>query len=183
MARRNWKQQQSKTEYQEVNGQPKGLLHWKKLREEDKGRDTNKQDQANEKSTFCGEPGQHNDMEAETIPDQALQHDQVQEIVFPSIHEVCLVKNGNSDSVAGLPATNKSNPVLKAAKKKTNGPAIEKGVNLWEQHSETINAEKEQLHEESSWGTWSSAKKSSWSERALKGSARGPTMAFRRYKR
>ncbi|TMW85759.1 hypothetical protein EJD97_022568 [Solanum chilense] len=182
MARRNWKQQQSKTEYQEVNGQPKGLLHWKKLREEDKGRDTNKQDQANEKSTFCGEPGQHNDMEAEIIPDQALQHDQVQEIAFPSIHEVCLVKNGNSDSVAGLPATNKSNPVLKAAEKKTNGPAIEKG-NLWEQHSETINAEKEQLHKESSWGTWSSAKKSSWSQRALKGSARGPTMAFRRYKR
>lgn len=46
------------------------------------------------------------------------------QIVFPSIHEVCLVKNGNSDSVAGLPATNKSNPVLKAATKKTNGPAI-----------------------------------------------------------
>lgn len=46
------------------------------------------------------------------------------QIVFPSIDEVCLVKNGNSDSVAGLPATNKSNPVLKAAKKKTNGPAI-----------------------------------------------------------
>ncbi|KAL3376483.1 hypothetical protein AABB24_003090 [Solanum stoloniferum] len=161
MGRRNWKQQQSKTEYQEVVGQPKGLLHWKKLREEDKGRD------------------------------QAMQHDQVQEITLPSIHEVRLVKNGNSDSVAGLsaqpsegPATNKSNPVINAVEKKTNCPAIENGgVNLWEQHSETIKGEQEQSHKESSWGTWSSVKKSSWSARALKGSARGPTMAFRRYKR
>ncbi|XP_049382730.1 coilin-like isoform X3 [Solanum stenotomum] len=191
MGRRNWKQQQSKTEYQEVVGQPKGLLHWKKLREEDKGRDTNKQEQVNEKSTLCGKPGQQSDMEAEIVPDQAMQHDQVQEIALPSIHEVRLVKNGNSDSVAGLsaqpsegPATNKSNPVLNAVEKKTNGPAIENGgVNLWEQHSETIKGEQEQSHKESSWGTWSSVKKSSWSARALKGSARGPTMAFRRYKR
>ncbi|KAG5621561.1 hypothetical protein H5410_006779 [Solanum commersonii] len=188
---RNWKQQQSKTEYQEVVGQPKGLLHWKKLREEDKGRDTNKQEQLNEKSTLCGKPGQQSDMEAEIVPDQAMQHDQVQEIAFPSIHEVSLVKNGNSDSVGGLPATNKSNPVLNVVEKKTNGPAIgvemlfaeNGGVNLWEQHSETIKAEKEQLHKESSWGTWSSVKKSSWSARALKSSARVPTMAFQRYKR
>ncbi|XP_055804643.1 coilin-like isoform X2 [Solanum dulcamara] len=188
--RRNWKQQQNKTEYQEVIGQPKGLLHWKKSREEDKGRDTNRQEQANEKSTLCGKPGQHSDMEDEIVPDQALQQDQVQEITFPSVLEVHLVKNGTSDSVAGLSgepsegtATNKSNPMLNAAVKKTNGPAIENGVNLWEQHSETIKAEKEQLHKESSWGTWSSVKKSSWSERALRGIARGPTMAFRRYKR
>lgn len=53
------------------------------------------------------------------------------QITFPSVLEVRLVKNGTSDSVAGLSgepsegtATNKSNPMLNAAVKKTNGPAI-----------------------------------------------------------
>uniref|UniRef100_M1CCU0 Coilin N-terminal domain-containing protein n=1 Tax=Solanum tuberosum TaxID=4113 RepID=M1CCU0_SOLTU len=182
-AKRQWLREMVKI-YKNAASEAEGLLHWKKLREEDKGRDTNKQEQVNEKSTLCGKPGQQSDMEAEIVPDQAMQHDQVQEIAFPSIHEVSLVKNGNSDSVGGLPATNKSNPVLNAVEKKTSGPAIENGgVNLWEQHSETNKAEQEQSHKESSWGTWSSVKKSSWSARALKGSARGPTMAFRRYKR
>ncbi|XP_016490048.1 uncharacterized protein LOC107809868 isoform X2 [Nicotiana tabacum] len=77
--RGNWKQQQNKAKNQEVIGQPKGLLHWKKLREEDKGRNTNRQEQTNEKSTLCGKPGQHSDVEDEVVPDQALQQDQVQE--------------------------------------------------------------------------------------------------------
>ncbi|XP_019244530.1 PREDICTED: coilin-like isoform X2 [Nicotiana attenuata] len=77
--RGNWKQQQIKAKNQEVIGQPKGLLHWKQLREEDKGRNTNRQEQTNEKSTVCKKPGQHSDMEDEVVPDQALQQDQMQE--------------------------------------------------------------------------------------------------------
>ncbi|CAN4090648.1 unnamed protein product [Withania somnifera] len=187
----NWKQQQNKDKYQEVIGQPKGLLHWKQSREEDKGRDTNRQEQANEKSTLCEKPGQQCDMEDEIVPDQALQQDQVREVDISSVLEVCTVKNGTSASLAGLsglpsegPAANKSNPVLNAGDKKTDAPAIENGgVNLWEQHSETIiKATSGQLYNESCWGTWGSGKKSSWSERPLRGRARGPTMAFRRYK-
>ncbi|XP_059283917.1 coilin-like isoform X2 [Lycium ferocissimum] len=188
--RGNWRQQQSKTKNQEVIGQPKGLLHWKQSREEDKGGNTNRQEQANEKSTMCEKP------------DQALQQDQVQEIDFSSVLEVRLVKNGTSDSVAGLsgqpsegpvtngtsdsvaglsgqpskgPASNESNPVLSTSEKKTDGPTT---VNLWEQLSETIKANTEQSYEESSWGKWNPAK-SSWSHRALTGSACGPTMALR----
>ncbi|XP_059283953.1 coilin-like isoform X7 [Lycium ferocissimum] len=189
--RGNWRQQQSKTKNQEVIGQPKGLLHWKQSREEDKGGNTNRQEQANEKSTMCEKP------------DQALQQDQVQEIDFSSVLEVRLVKNGTSDSVAGLsgqpsegpvtngtsdsvaglsgqpskgPASNESNPVLSTSEKKTDGPTTV--VNLWEQLSETIKANTEQSYEESSWGKWNPAK-SSWSHRALTGSACGPTMALR----
>ncbi|XP_016471400.2 uncharacterized protein LOC107793536 isoform X2 [Nicotiana tabacum] len=77
--RGNWKQQQNKAKNQEVIGQPKGLLHWKQLREEDKGRNTNRQEQTNENSTLCEKPGQHSDVEDEVVPDQALQQDQVQE--------------------------------------------------------------------------------------------------------
>lgn len=181
----NGKQQESKVKYQEVIGQPKGLLHWKQSREADKGRDTNKQEQVNEKSILCEKPGQHSDMEGKIIPDQALQQDQVQEIGFPSVLEVCLVKNGTSDSVAGLSGQPSEGPAAnKSAGEKKTAPAIENGgVNLWEQHCETIKATNGQLHNESSWGMWSSGKKSSWSERALRGSARRPTMAFRRYKK
>ncbi|MCD7469324.1 hypothetical protein HAX54_008262 [Datura stramonium] len=189
----NWKQQQNKAKYEEVVGQPKGLLHWKQSREEEKGRDTNRQEKANEKSTLCEKPGQHIDLEDEIVPDQALEQDQVQEINVSPVLEVRLVKNGTSDSVAGLsvlpsedPATSKSNPVLNAGEKNTDVPAIENGgVNLWEQHSETT--QKGQSYKESSWGTWNSGK-SSWSHRALRGegrgrgSARGPTMGFRRSK-
>ncbi|KAF3662554.1 putative UDP-glucose 6-dehydrogenase-like isoform 1 [Capsicum annuum] len=74
----NRKQQQSKDKYQEVIGQPKGLesnqigqpkglLHWKQSREEAKVRDTNRQGQANEKSTLCEKP-EHGDMEDEIVP-------------------------------------------------------------------------------------------------------------------
>ncbi|XP_016558994.1 coilin [Capsicum annuum] len=193
----NRKQQQSKDKYQEVIGQPKGLesnqigqpkglLHWKQSREEAKVRDTNRQGQANEKSTLCEKP-EHGDMEDEIVPGQALQQDQVQEIDFPPVPEVHLVKNGNSDSVTGLSgqhsdddATNKSNPVPNAGEKKTHGPAKENGgVDLWEQHCETMKVENEELQKENSWGTWSSGKQSSWSERALREGACGPTMALR----
>ncbi|KAK4360727.1 hypothetical protein RND71_019679 [Anisodus tanguticus] len=181
----NWKQQQNKDSNQEMIGQPKGLLHWKQQREEDKGGNTNRQEQVNEKSILCEKPGQHSDMEDETVPDQALQQDQVQVREFSSVLEVHVVKNGTSDSVAGLsgqpsegPATNKSNPVLNAGEEETDGPAIENRVNLWEQLSETIEAKKGQSYEESSWGKWNPAK-SSWSHRALTGSGRGPTMSLR----
>ncbi|XP_031130832.1 coilin-like isoform X5 [Ipomoea triloba] len=57
----------------------------------------------------------------------------------------------------------------------------ENGVNLWEQFSETLNAKKEQLSKESNWGNGGSSGKS-WSYKALRGSALGPTMAFLRSK-
>ncbi|XP_019176109.1 PREDICTED: coilin isoform X9 [Ipomoea nil] len=57
----------------------------------------------------------------------------------------------------------------------------ENGVNLWEQFSETLNAKKEQLSKESNWDKGGSSGKS-WSYKALRGSALGPTMAFLRSK-
>lgn len=53
------------------------------------------------------------------------------QIDFPSVIEVGLVENGNSDSVVEFsgqpsegPATNKSDPELNASEKRTNGPGI-----------------------------------------------------------
>ena len=58
---------------------------------------------------------------------------------------------------------------------------IENGGNIWEQLSEALNAKKEELSQGNSWDKASSGK-SSWSYRALKGSALGPTMALLRSK-
>ncbi|KAJ8544927.1 hypothetical protein K7X08_017510 [Anisodus acutangulus] len=140
--------------YENAAPESEGLLHWKQQSEEDKGGNTNRQEQVNVKSTLCKKTGQHSDMEDEIVPDQALQQDQVQvedgllevlklsQIEFTScvnlyrvlsVLEVRLVKNGTSESAAGLsgqpsegPATNESNPVLNAGEEKTDGPDIGK---------------------------------------------------------
>nr|XP_027096364.1 coilin-like [Coffea arabica] len=65
--------------------------------------------------------------------------------------------------------------------KQKSASGSENGGNIWEQLSEALNAKKEELSQGNSWDKASSGK-SSWSYRALKGSALGPTMALLRSK-
>lgn len=58
---------------------------------------------------------------------------------------------------------------------------VENGDDLWEQLNEALSAKKAELSQESSWGKPKPVS-STWSYRALKGSAMGPTMALLRSK-
>ncbi|GAA0158129.1 DNA metabolism protein [Lithospermum erythrorhizon] len=63
--------------------------------------------------------------------------------------------------------------------KSAQAPSTGDGANLWEQFNDVLNAKKEELSKENSWGK-SNGSRSSWSHRVLKGSTLGPTMAFLR---
>lgn len=56
---------------------------------------------------------------------------------------------------------------------------VDNGVNAWDEISATLDAKKAQLLHENSCSKESSGKKS-WSYKALRGSALGPTMAILR---
>ena len=53
-------------------------------------------------------------------------------------------------------------------------------VNAWEEINEALSAKKAELSKEDDWSQANSSGRSSWSYRALRRSALGPTMAFLR---
>ncbi|KAL3501111.1 hypothetical protein ACH5RR_035560 [Cinchona calisaya] len=82
--------------------------------------------------------------------------------------------NNDKESHAPNPGTGEGN-----SGKQANASGIENGGNIWQQLSEALNAKKDELSKRNTCDKASSGK-SSWSYRALKGSALGPTMAFLR---
>lgn len=58
---------------------------------------------------------------------------------------------------------------------------VENGnVNMWDEISQVLSAKKAQLSQEDGWNKKESSRKNSWSYKALRGSALGPTMAILR---
>lgn len=148
------------------------------------------------------------DEEPDKQPDDSLyKEDGSLEIGFATLIDVRIVKDGHEGSTeaatdeanGGHAATENatvSDPPAKNEKqidgpapgsgeanqgKQTNASGSENGGNIWEQLSEALNAKKEELSQGNSWDKASSGK-SSWSYRALRGSALGPTMALLRSK-
>ncbi|KAL2559866.1 sphere organelles protein-related [Forsythia ovata] len=131
--------------------------------------------------------------EAPTEPDNSLyKEDGSLEIDLSSLVDVRIVKGGNTGLRNLSPSRDNEGPVgnNNAAKpespssndKQIRAPTPDNGVNAWDQISETLNAKKAQLLQENSCGKESSGKKS-WSYKALRGSALGPTMAILRSKK
>ncbi|PON64280.1 Coilin [Parasponia andersonii] len=126
------------------------------------------------------------------------------EIDYSSLADVRIIKYGNGTSVAAKSVTNAVCPASNTAKSVTNGvlqasssrlmsteetkarsPIQENGkVNAWDEICEALNAKKAQLSQEDNWNKKKSSpgcsSRSSWSNRSLRGSALGPTMALLR---
>ncbi|KAK1376608.1 Coilin [Heracleum sosnowskyi] len=137
-------------------------------------------------------PEKLNEDAFESQPNNSLYNeDGSLQIDFSSLMDVRIVKHGNSDSSEAV-ADDSNGDSLKAITKKVgnssptntegvlNSPKAGKGeVNLLDHFSEVLDAKKAQLYEENSWIKGSPVK-SSWSYRALRGSALGPVMALLR---
>lgn len=148
------------------------------------------------------------DEEPDKQPDDSLyKEDGSLEIGFATLIDVRVVKDGHEGSTEAVtgeanggpaatenatvsdPPANKEKQIVAPAPgsgeancgKQTGASGSENGGNIWEQLSEALNAKKEELSQGNSWDKASSGK-SSWSYRALKGSALGPTMALLRSK-
>lgn len=144
--------------------------------------------------------------ESAAQPDNPLYHeDGSLEIDLSSLVDIRIVKGGNTGPRKTTPSCDNEGPVgnentgaleLPSGKdkqscapasdraelnsgKQTQPPTIDNGVNAWDEISATLNAKKAQLLQENSCGKESSGKKS-WSYKALRGSALGPTMAILR---
>ncbi|KAL7241108.1 hypothetical protein ACSBR2_006686 [Camellia fascicularis] len=124
-------------------------------------------------------------------PDDSLYgEDGSLEIEFSSLVDTRIVKHGNSDPAKAVtdcvnddPVSNEvgvSTVVPSNNNTQTLAPTPEKDMNVWDEFSEALNAKKEQLIREN--GCSESSGKSSWSYRAMRGSALGPTMAILRAK-
>ncbi|KAL3511354.1 hypothetical protein ACH5RR_030755 [Cinchona calisaya] len=148
----------------------------------------------------------NSDEEPDQQPDNSLyKEDGSLEIDFTALIDVRVVKDGNEGpaetgepneapaatenaTLSEQPGNNKKQTDATAPGtrelnrgKQINTSGTENGGNIWEQLSEALNAKKEELSQGNSWDKASSGK-SSWSYRALKGSALGPTMALLRSK-
>ncbi|KAJ7945461.1 Coilin [Quillaja saponaria] len=125
------------------------------------------------------------------------------EIDYSSLLDVRMVKHGNLDSVRSTSVGGAVVDSAKAAGGKTDefhvdsqvsvssckqqntpevhAPAQEKGeVNVWDEINQALNAKKAQLSQEDGWSKKESPGTRSWSNRSLRGSALGPTMAILR---
>ncbi|XP_021293448.1 coilin isoform X2 [Herrania umbratica] len=117
------------------------------------------------------------------------------EIDYTSLIDVRLIKRGNSNtnrSVAGGISENSAEDQNVLENRQPNGskeaalvsappPAQANGVvNGWEEISQALSAKKAELCKEDGWSQTESSGRSSWSYRALRRSALGPTMAFLR---
>ncbi|KAL2543304.1 sphere organelles protein-related [Abeliophyllum distichum] len=147
--------------------------------------------------------------ESPTEPDNSLyKEDGSLEVDLCSLVDVRIVKGGNTglrnvspsqDNEGPVDNNNAARPEFPSSNdeqicaptpehaelndgKQTQSPTIDNGVNAWDQISATLNAKKAQLLLENSCGKESSGKKS-WSYKALRGSALGPTMAILRSKK
>ncbi|CAL5398605.1 unnamed protein product [Camellia sinensis] len=124
-------------------------------------------------------------------PDDSLYgEDGSLEIEFSSLVDTRIVKHGNSDPAKAVTDCVNDDPVSNEVgvstvepsnnNTQTLAPTPEKDMNVWDEFSEALNAKKEQLIREN--GCSESSGKSSWSFRAMRGSALGPTMAILRAK-
>ncbi|CAA3006092.1 Hypothetical predicted protein [Olea europaea subsp. europaea] len=143
--------------------------------------------------------------ESATQPDNSLYNeDGSLEIDLSSLVDIRIVKGGNTGPRNTSPSCengplgneNSAKPELPGSNdkqlraavpdhaelhggKQTLPPTIDNGVNAWDEISATLDAKKAQLLQENSCSKESSGKKS-WSYKALRGSALGPTMAILR---
>ncbi|THF99638.1 hypothetical protein TEA_025167 [Camellia sinensis var. sinensis] len=124
-------------------------------------------------------------------PDDSLYgEDGSLEIEFSSLVDTRIVKHGNSDPAKAVTDCVNDDPVSSEVRvstvvpsnnnTQTLAPTPEKDINVWDEFSEALNTKKEQLIREK--GCSESSGKSSWSFRAMRGSALGPTMAILRAK-
>ncbi|KAK6242172.1 Coilin [Theobroma cacao] len=117
------------------------------------------------------------------------------EIDYTSLIDVRLIKHGNSNaiiSVAGGISENCAEDPNVLKNRQPNGskeaalvsaPPLAQAngvVNGWEEISQALSAKKVELSKEDGWSQTDSSGRSSWSYRALRRSALGPTMAFLR---
>lgn len=137
-------------------------------------------------------PEKLNEDASESQPNNSIYNeDGSLQIDFSSLMDVRIVKHGNSDSSKAV-ADFSNDDSLKVITDKvgnsaptntdgvSNSPKAGNGeVNLLDHFSEVLEAKKAQLYEENSWIKGSPVK-SSWSYRALRGSALGPVMALLR---
>ncbi|XP_022735342.1 coilin isoform X2 [Durio zibethinus] len=135
------------------------------------------------------------DEEATELPDTSLYgEDGLLEIDYSSLIDVRLVKHGNSNTriavvdcsnencaqdqyviISRQPNGSKDAAFVSATPAQANGE-----VNAWEEISQALSAKKAELSKEDGWSQSDSSGRSSWSYRALRRSALGPTMAFLR---
>ncbi|XVE85180.1 hypothetical protein DITRI_Ditri17bG0070900 [Diplodiscus trichospermus] len=135
------------------------------------------------------------DEEASEQPDSLYGEDGSLEIDYSSLIDVHLVKHGNSNNVISVANGSNENceqdqDVLTSGRPKGGkeaagvsaaAPAQANGVvNAWEEISQALSAKRAELSKEDGWSQADSSGKSSWSYRALRRSALGPTMAFLR---
>ncbi|KAL2903427.1 Coilin [Bienertia sinuspersici] len=121
------------------------------------------------------------------------------EIDFPSLVDVRIVKRGDpsQSEASGVPAANGTSSVPSglsktrqetedgskniasdAANQQPTSAAPENGKkDVWEEISDALTAKKAQLKQEDNWNKKQTSSKRSWSNRTLKSSALGPTMA------
>ncbi|XVF85077.1 hypothetical protein PTKIN_Ptkin17bG0089400 [Pterospermum kingtungense] len=134
--------------------------------------------------------------EASELPNTSLfGEDGSLEIDYSSLIDVRLVKDSNSSSITAVAdgsnakcaqdqdvlTSRHPNGSVEAASVSAAPPAPAKGVvNAWEEISQALSAKKAELSKEDGWSQADSSGRSSWSYRALRRSALGPTMAFLR---
>lgn len=113
-------------------------------------------------------------------PDPPLyQEDGSLEVEYTSLADVRMVKHANSNSATAVASTD----ALVNPPKATNGSTDEKpakengGVSVWDEINEALNAKKAKLSQENGWTKEETTGTRSWSYRAMRGSALGPTMA------
>ncbi|XP_030545044.1 coilin isoform X1 [Rhodamnia argentea] len=130
-------------------------------------------------------------LDLENIDKSLYKEDGSLEVDFSSLIDVRIVKHGKLNSaekgtgggveVAAGDQNAKSSGSTDNIGEATPDPSKVNGrVDVWEEISEALSAKKAQLSQQDNWTMKESSGRSSWSFRALRGSALGPTMALLR---
>ncbi|OMO60278.1 Coilin [Corchorus capsularis] len=123
------------------------------------------------------------DESEEQIGTSLYEEDGSLEIDYSSLVDVRLVKHGNSNTINSVGGDINENSA-QDQNVQPNGsapPAQANGVvDAWEEISQALSAKKAELSKEDGWSRTDSSGKGSWSYRALRRSALGPTMALLR---
>ncbi|XWS22673.1 hypothetical protein CRYUN_Cryun29cG0056200 [Craigia yunnanensis] len=136
------------------------------------------------------------DEETSELPDTSFYgEDDSLGIDYSSLIDVRLVKHGNSNTMTAVAdgrnencaqyqdflTSRRPNGSKEASFVSAAPPAQGNGiVNAWEEISQALSAKKAELSKDDGWSQADSSGRSSWSYRALRHSALGPTMAFLR---
>ncbi|XP_038989770.1 coilin-like isoform X2 [Phoenix dactylifera] len=119
------------------------------------------------------------------------------EIEYPSLVDVRLLKPNESEAenmrapqgkrtTVAAPANNWESALAKSTAIESDTPFAERRPNMgWEQIEKALSEKKAELQQNNGWGSWTPNKNTSttsWSYRALRGSALGPTLALLRGK-